>query len=237
MEHPFGQLCTATYPLYRNMNTSKKDATSTLNPHNTIIVFDIHGVLFNHDYWKMFKSVVRTGYLWHFTRHLLKPAFIKDIIKLAHKGSVAEEYLIGLVSAYPGLKPFASIGVHTANLQKPNKTIITMVEQLKKQGYELHILSNIGGKIFEDLKEKYPELFEHFTSVKVACAQERYLSKPNPAAFVAYVKKFNANGKQIVFIDDKRKNIHTARRLGMTSIFFCCSFHVKNKMKNLGILS
>lgn len=237
MEHPFGKLCTATYPLYKQMHTTKKDSIATLNPENTIIVFDIHGVLFKHDYWKMFTSVVRTGYLWHFTRHLLKPAFIKDIIKLMRKGSVAEEYLIGLVSAYPDLKPFASTGVHTANLQKPNKTIITMVKELKKQGYELHILSNIGGEIFDDLKAKYPELFEHFTAVKVACAQERYLSKPNPTAFITYLKKFNPNSKQIVFIDDKRKNIRMARRLGMTSIFFCCSAHVKHKMKNLGILT
>jgi HAD superfamily hydrolase (TIGR01509 family) len=110
-----------------------------------------------------------------------------------------------------------------------------IVHALKAQGYTLHILSNIGHTIFEDLRKKQPEIFAAFDEFKVVTAQDGYVGKPRPAFFQHYLAAHNPTGKQVIFIDDKPKNTKAAAHHGMHAIFFCCAQHVQEKLNMLGL--
>lgn len=205
------------------------------NPENTIIVFDIHGVLFHHHYASMLKQFARTGLFFKVIPHLFNVHLIKTALRLVYTNAVPEAYMVGLATQFPYLKPYSSVSITIANTQIPQFSVWNIVRNLKKQGYTLHILSNIGPITFEDLRSKYPEIFSEFDAVKVASAQENYQGKPHPVIFKKYFAQHNSADKQVIFIDDKPKNIKASLQYNMAPIFFCCSTHLQQKLNLLGI--
>jgi hypothetical protein len=220
---------------FREIKKTPALPRENLIPQNTIIVFDIHGVLFNHHYSSMLKQI-GDGLSVKLIRCAFNPLLIVHSLGLIAKKSVPEAYIVGLSHQFPSLKPFVPLGITIANTQIPNIPVWNIVNNLKKNGYELHILSNIGETIFEDLRTKYPEIFSAFTSVKVANPQEQYIGKPNPLIFNKYLTEHNPANKQMVFIDDKPKNVNAAEKKGMIGIYFCCPSHLQSKLAYLGII-
>jgi beta-phosphoglucomutase-like phosphatase (HAD superfamily) len=221
---------------YRAIKKMPTLPPTKLAPQNSIIVFDIHGVLFTHHYTNMLKQIARHGFSFTLLRCALNPRLITHSLRLVAKQSVPEAYIVGLAEKFKCLQPFVPLGITIANTQIPNLAVWHLVHELKKNGYELHILSNIGQTIFEDLRTKYPEIFSAFSAVKVANPQEQYIGKPNPLIFNTYLTTYNPTNKQIIFIDDKPKNIKAAEKNGMMGVYFCCPSHVRSKFEYLGIL-
>lgn len=191
-----------------------------ISPYNTIIVFDINGVLFTTSYWKLFKLLIRDKNTLRLIAYFLHPKVIIDIIRLYSKGSINEEYYAHLVTAYPSLAPCKSLLLAAVEAQKPIGPMIQLVYTLKRAGYELHILSNIGKLFFVQLERLHPELFTQFSKIMIAGPEHNYLSKPNPKMYALYSKECNSDGKQTIFIDDKKKNVLAAQLHGMTGILY-----------------
>lgn len=191
----------------------------SFKPDNTIIVFDIHGVLFSTDYRKVL-HLLWTPQTCLIFLHLCNPTALWAMIKLWYKGAVDEEYLVYFTSRYQRLRGCKELLFAVANAQRPIQPMVDLVHDLKKQGYTLHILSNIGELMFDELTQRFPALFDQFDAYKVANQAEAYLAKPNIRMYQTYLQQHNPDNKQIIFIDDKVKNIKAAQQAGMTSLRF-----------------
>ena len=92
------------------------------------------------------------------------------------------------------------------------ETIDTM-EFLSKQGIENCILSNALPMLQDTAPEQVKSQFR-FASYKLK------LLKPNPQIYEAVRRQLGCDFKEMIFIDDKEKNVLSAQSLGINGIVF-----------------
>jgi len=100
----------------------------------------------------------------------------------------------------------------------PDEEVFNMVRELKQKGYKQYICSNIPEQSYKILSEKYPDHFGLFNGEFVTGPGTT--RKPNPEFFKQFLKKFNLKAEEVLFIDDKKKNCQSARKLGMKAFVF-----------------
>ena len=203
-----------------NKNHHTRPLQNSLAPESTIIAFDIHGVLFKKDY----KKIARL--MWHNKKDLsplllytFNPFFIYDIFKLRYKKAITEEYIIGLGTKYPRLTKLIPLGITLANAQKPISQTISIVKNLKKRGYVLHVFSNIGKTIYADLAKQFPEILNTFDALITTTAKNNYKNKSHKDFFYSYISQHTPK-KQLILIDNTYSNIKQAHTLGIIGIRF-----------------
>jgi len=206
-----------------------------MNPQKTILAIDLHGVLFKHDYKRMFKTYWQSKHKLKLILALINPLLWVDVIRLMRQNAIAEQFLVGLAEKHHRLKPFVHLGIHIANQQKPIQKVVDMLEHLKNKGYTLHLFSNIGSITFEEIWKKFPSIFQLFDSFILPSQSNNYLRKPNPIAFATYLRENNKENKQVVLIDDKRKNVRQAKNHGIKSIWFQSPEHLQQQLLTMGI--
>lgn len=128
------------------------------------------------------------------------------------------------------------------NAQKPNKGVPEIIKQLGKNGYEQHICSNIPDYAFKTLinKKCYPKLASIFDPINIAKSHvvSSKIKKPNPIFYAQYLKKNNLNPAldRIVFIDNERKNVKSAKKMGFEVIHFKSPTQLKKRLQNMKLL-
>ena len=110
------------------------------------------------------------------------------------------------------------------NIYKPNARMYKLLTQLKN-GHNLYLLSNIGSKTFEKLKNTYPDYFALMTNPQNtinSLANNHTLWKPQHSAFHHSLHLINQsqNPHLAIFVDDKSINIKAAHQIGMNAIRF-----------------
>ena len=113
-----------------------------------------------------------------------------------------------------------------------NWQLVDYVEQLRKSGYQLHMLTDTI-----DLSRKndpiVKEIDTHFQNVFKS--HEEGLRKPDKNAFVNALKKIKAEPKECVFVDDYESNVKAASELGITAVQFTTTEKLKEVFERLGI--
>lgn len=92
--------------------------------------------------------------------------------------------------------------------------MLEFIEKLKRKGIKTAILSNTIMPHLEIIK-KHTE-FKGFDVIIFSC--EVGLAKPDPEIYRLIVKKLNVNPTECVFIDDLKKNLIPAKKIGMQTI-------------------
>jgi len=207
-----------------------------VTPQNTIITFDLHDVLVKYDYKAIFNNLWQCDKKFNLFIALLNPFFLYDVVKLLLQHAVAEQYIVGLGNKYKRLTPFIPLGIKIANCQKPVPQMLNLLKELKQTGYTLHLFSNIGAKILDDFKKQLPDLFQYLEKVTVPSEKNGYLRKPYQKAFENFTKQHNKHNKQIIFIDDKIKNIKTADKNKIIGILFQNPKQLRETFKSTGII-
>ena len=110
-----------------------------------------------------------------------------------------------------------------ANSQKPIKSMVNILQKLKKAGYQICILSNWDEHSFKYIHDKHPKIFT--LSDKTVISGKEKLTKPNPAFFKKLLAAHNLNPAECIFIDDEIHNTKQAQKLGIKAIIH------KNKNK------
>lgn len=200
---------------------------------DTVFAIDLHGVLFKHDRRKMLFSILGTHNKYNLLRAVLSISLWKDVIKLSKKQATAEEYLVGLADHHPRLKPFVPLFVQTANLQIVQHDVLNLLQQWRAMNYKLYIFSNIGGIIFDDLKNRHPFLLELFDNYTVSSKESDYTRKPSKEAFQRFIDQNDLSNKKIIFVDDKPRNINAALQYGICGILFSNASSLKQEVKKL----
>jgi putative hydrolase of the HAD superfamily len=113
--------------------------------------------------------------------------------------------------------------------QGPNGQMLEYVKELSKN-HKISILSNIP-KEWVDYKIATFGLDKIFNPIiasgYVGC------KKPDKEIFEIALKKLNSKAKDCVFIDDREKNIVTAKQLGMKTILFVSKEELEEELENV----
>lgn len=207
-----------------------------ISPANTIITFDIHGVLFAPDSKKIKQLIKTNKSILKVLVYLLWPPFILDILKLVHQKVVPEEIIKYLCSRYKGIAPYQKYAIGLANAQKPIPHMSTIVSELKNKGYQLHVFSNIGSEIFKELSAEHKEFFAQFDTIYIPHEANHFIGKPRHQAFHDYLKRCNPLNQQIIFIDNRWRNIKAAHACQIFGIHFKSAKQLLKQLEQLAII-
>lgn len=204
-----------------------------ITPQSTIITFDIHGVLFNLDWKKIMQLVWRNKRSWGLITYIINPRFLYNTRQLAKKGTVLENIIIELSNHHPYFGSNKSFIYSLANAQKPIPSMIDLLEVLKKEGYSLHIFSNIGLNLYADLAHDFPAIFTLFDQ---AFTPDGLKGKQHTKTFVTYLKLYNPEQKQVIFVDNNKNNVHKADYVGILGVYYKNTQQLETVFKKLEVL-
>ncbi len=195
-----------------------------INPANTAFVFDIHKVFMYQNFSTITLQVVFSRYSIPLLLVSLRPSFWITFHKITSQSRVAEYVLRELETIYPQLAGFPNFFEQLLLEQKPMYKTVAYIQELKKEGYALGILSNCAQETFDKMAKIYPEIFNLFDTAYVPSKQNNYRSKPNPVFFkegvLALKKSPHLMHKQFIFIDDKKRNILAGLKEQLVGIHF-----------------
>ena len=224
------------YQSYVAIITADDKTLDAVTPANTIIIFDLHGVLFKSDVIGMIKLIMFSPCAGRVFLHAINPFFLYDLFQLRRQNYIAEYWIFFLCKKYDSLQPCLPLFLKAANLQIPSWKTINLVRQLNERGYILHLFSNIGVNLFTDLDAQYPEVFAIFDVISIGTKENNYLGKPHPSAFHHYIVAHPSHGKQRLLIDNRARNIAFARAFHIAGIRFRSAAILQRWFKNHGIL-
>lgn len=111
------------------------------------------------------------------------------------------------------------------------KELVVLAKKLRKTGYKVPLISNTGPMhAFVSKKMGWYAAFSPvILSFEVNCM------KPQRRIYLIALRMLNAKPDECVFIDDHRKCLIPARKLGMRTILFKNSKQLMRELKKLGI--
>lgn len=114
---------------------------------------------------------------------------------------------------------------------KIRRELISLAKKLHKNGYKVPLLSNTGPMhVFVSKKMGW---YDAFSPLILSC--EVKAMKPQKKIYQIVLRKIGARPRECVFIDDHDKCIHTAKKLGMHTIFFKNSKQMMKELRKLEI--
>lgn len=203
----------------------------------SVIAFDLHNVLFAPHYQQILRLLFSTPNKFQIMKTVLHPRFLFDALHLYCSTRVTEEYIITLGKKYTALEKHIDRAIEITNALSPITGTINLLHELKNLGYSLYIFSNIGQQTYEEFVKKYEELFTVFDGIHVTHAQNNWIQKPQPAAYVTFLQRFNVDPNSMIFIDDKKNNTNAAQSCGITAICYKSTTQLRKKLITLGVLN
>ena len=92
-----------------------------------------------------------------------------------------------------------------------------LLNRVRELGYRTALLS-VHGREWIDYCDAVHDF--HFLFHVAAYSYEEGISKPEPEAFLGILKRLEAKPEECLFIDDSKKNIEAAQKLGIKAIQF-----------------
>lgn len=209
-----------------------------VSPQTTVIAFDLHNVVFKKQTRKIVLQSLKLlpKGTWRYT---FSPRLWYRFYKIKKSTNVAEDIFKKMAIQYPGLQRFREDFIKLTNQQRPVRPVMELIQSLKDQGYNLYVLSNIGKETYVGLCALYPELNDYFDGAFTALAENDYLQKPYPEfyrGFQHFVGKEGHGDKQILFVDDLKKNLIAAAQCDIAGIHFTSAKNLVRAFKKLEIL-
>lgn len=103
---------------------------------------------------------------------------------------------------------------------------LEVYQQLNDLGADFYTATNIGSTFFSDLQQNQPDIFhddfiKHGLTVDYNAPIDNIIAKPNIEYFHRLKAKINPDNQKVaIFIDDKLKNVESARKAGFIGIHF-----------------
>lgn len=199
--------------------------------HKPTILWDIHDVILQKDIRAQLQA------LWNFSKKKellthISLAMSKEMLgKLFGSGrseATAEVFMV--IAARHHNNALAELIATLANTQRIIPETAAIIRELHERGYSQHIGSNIGTKTFENLLTRpyaqsifNAEIFDLDASQLVVYDPDNLgatIQKPNLFFYDNYLRKNNLDAQDVVFIDDKTKNVRAAQESGMYALQF-----------------
>lgn len=197
--------------------------------HKPVILWDIHDVILERDTEKLKRDLSgfegKADVFRQSSVGMVKDMFY-GVYKMFKSGSTAEYFLA--VARKHNNRALEKLIITIANAQRVIPGTADIIEDLHAQGYRQCIGSNMGVEMFENLMEQpyahaifNREIFHIDASELVVYDKEdpaRAVTKPQQAFYGEFLRKNNLDSGNVVFIDDKAKNVRAAQECGMYGI-------------------
>lgn len=207
----------------------------TFSAEDTVIAFDLHGVLFDSSY----RSIIKILWQCPHKLRLISLGFhlpmVRSVLTAIFKKYVIEQCINTLAKDHAVFVPIRPTALAVANAQKINYDTLDLIKKLHEKQYKLIVFSNIGEESIARMRAEFPAIFDYFSHVIHTSARDNYIAKPSTHAFDKLLAHVGPH-KQIIFIDDAFKNIKQAHALGLYPIPFFNAALLKETLKYLKIL-
>ncbi len=122
---------------------------------------------------------------------------------------------------------------HYMTHRTPSFGMIDLLENLKKNGYNLYVLSNFYTDMREYLQKNGLDFLKHFS--EIYNSSEHKLVKPNKEIYLDFLSLYGLNANECFFIDDKEKNVLSAKECGFFGATFINSEDLKGELRKNGV--
>jgi 2-haloacid dehalogenase len=116
----------------------------------------------------------------------------------------------------------------------PIEGTVTILDELKGAGYELHALTNWSAETFPFARDGFAFL-DWFETILVS--GDVGLIKPDPAIFELLLERIGRTATECIYIDDNPKNVAAAAALGFDAIAFADSGHLRHELARRDLLA
>lgn len=202
-------------------------AFTTLTAAPQAIVFDFGGVLTGAPNREVVVQFIRESFGLS-AEEFEKANQLKR--KAVERGKTDEEFWLGYAKRHGiELPPTWSQDFKKASKEAlgVNESMFGFVEQLKREGYKVGLLSNIDARLAGFVR--WMGLYEPFKpcllSYKIG------FEKPDVRIFEFLVNKMKLPAEEIVFIDDSPENVAAAKQVGLDAILFTSQADLERELK------
>lgn len=110
---------------------------------------------------------------------------------------------------------------------------LEFIKKLKKQGYNIHLLSNTNDAHWQYIAEKHfgGKTEDYFDTLFLS--QEMHMSKPNDDIFIAVLDRLAAKADECLFIDDAQANVDAAKALGYNVYKAPVKYDFRKEIQNI----
>ncbi len=111
---------------------------------------------------------------------------------------------------------------------------VSLLNKIKTdQKYRLLALTNWSSETFPIALERY-EFLQWFEGIVVS--GEEFTRKPFPEIYKILFDRYQVNPSSAIFIDDNKRNVQAAQRLGMQVIHFKSPLQLEQELRNFHII-
>jgi len=194
------------------------------------IVFDFGGIFCNDDHPAHAKLVAQK-------HDVNADEFLDYLIEITHTkhdiGMCTDDDFIQDLNDHFGINmSLEEYDADTVEIFHPINNELWDVLKEWKGKYRLGLLSN-NNPLFVDRFRKLNKLDAVFDFQIFSC--EAKIRKPDPEIYKLLIKTAACSPDEIVFIDDKKKNLKPAKHLGIKTILFKDPVQLIEELKDLGI--
>ena len=180
------------------------------------IIFDVGKVLVSYEPEEMMRKL---GYTEEQIRIVNAAMFCNPLWDEADRGlRSCEEYHEAFLNQNPEHKDIIQKAYeHIGDCIELLPHAMDWILEMKERGYHVYILSNYSEYTFEVTKEKlaFLPLMDG-----IVFSYKTKMGKPDEGIYKKLISEFFLEEEESVFIDDRRENVESARRIGIESILF-----------------
>lgn len=198
------------------------------------VVFDVGNVLIGFDFLKYSREEL--GFSEETISNLVDtPRFKALWAELDHGVKSHEALYREYLEAFPNYHK--EIKLYFDNIEKSLSTFsysIPMLQELKRRGYRLYILSNFPEFAHDKLVAVGQMEIEAYMDGAIWSNRVK-LVKPDPAIYEVLTKTYEITPERAVFIDDYKPNTEAAAACGYNVIHFKDFGDMKERLRSLGV--
>lgn len=142
------------------------------------------------------------------------------IVRGANRSGLSESEVYRLIHAVP-------------SFLRPIKESVQLVQELKDNGNNLFVLSNLHPESIAHLEKEYSFL-DLFQGKVISCRINKV--KPELQIYQYLIKKYKLDVNNTVFIDDVEINVKAAANIGLKTIIFENPDQCRRELEALGCL-
>lgn len=117
---------------------------------------------------------------------------------------------------------------HWQCILKPISYTFQKMEECKKKGYRIYLLSNLGEDAYIYI-DKHFKLFDIVDGYVVSFKE--HIAKPDFAIYECLMNRYNLKKEECLFLDDTYVNVKSSIAFGMSAIHFMNEEQVEKELK------
>ena len=122
---------------------------------------------------------------------------------------------------------------HPGDMITARPYVIPWIQNLKKAGYKVYVLSNWSDPCYEELKDSILS-FEQYLDGAIWSYQHQCI-KPEPEIYEKLIKIYHIDPARAVFLDDTQKNLDGAKPFGFHTILVTDHESALEGLRALGV--